>query len=537
MATQHWLQHGSYDASSVPAMDTIRGVKGRRWLVAAFENKVTLHDLNSSESLDISRSAAFESKSPTRLAFLFLNAPSLTGNVTPATSRVRASQQVPPPLGQSNDGDAITPSIDQESLPSLSPTGTTTAMSIAMLSPVIAVGTSSGAIYLVSPNTGSVFAKLTGGHKSSITSLLTLGGDTPHSPDRLLSCSADGTVALWDPSRTPKKGADREISPIKTFKAHDAGVKDACVYVSMVSPVKQRQGATGLSAAFPIATTAASMLGLSAGADEKGKKEKKDVQGGGGGGTGATSAVSSPANPTQPQQQPSPSNQPSLPNSTATQQPPPQPQQQQQRQEKQKEDLPHLQLRLATVGDDKKLALWDISSPSPSSWRLVKNKIQPLPKASCHSVKFAPWGGAGLGVSPSLILASGESTSLLGVLPGSNDQVVPLITLQGMIDPGQKKAPKVYSMCVHPLRYDTMKAITLLLNSATAVQLYIYIYIHFHTTTLRHSHLNTFILSLQSTSHGRCHKHRRGTSHCRPLRKTICCCSPFADHYLRSTHV
>jgi hypothetical protein len=316
IALQRWMQYGAHDAASIPAMSHIRGVDGRRWIIAACENKVTLHDLASSQSLDLSRSGAFESKSPTRLAFMFLNSPSLTGAMAATAKTASAGAAAP------------------------------------HLSPVLAVGVSSGAIYLVSPTSMTVFAKLTGAHRGAITALCPLGGETLGAPDRLVSTSADGTVAIWDPSRTPVRGSDREMAPVKSFKAHESGIKDATFFISY-----------------------------------SGDKP---------------------------------------------------------------EELP---LRLATVGDDKKLCLWNVSN-----WGTL-DKLQPLPKASCHSVKFAPWGGAGLGVHPSLIIASGESTALLGVNPATK-HIIPLIDLQGMIDPGSKKIPKVYHFSVHPTRPYLMVAAT-----------------------------------------------------------------------------
>jgi hypothetical protein len=311
------MQYGAHDASAIPAMSHIRGVDGRRWIIAACENKVTLHDLASSESLDLSRSGAFESKSPTKLAFLFLNSPSLTGAMSTTSAPGSGAGAAAPHL-----------------------------------SPVLAVGVSSGAIYLVSPTSMTVFAKLTGAHRGAITALCPLGGDTLGAPDRLVSTSADGTVAIWDPSRTPVRGSDREMAPLKSFKGHESGIKDAAFFISY----------TG---------------------------DKPD-------------------------------------------------------------ELP---LRLATVGEDKKLSLWNVSNFG------ALDKLQPLPKASCHSVNFAPWGGAGLGVHPSLIIASGESTAILGVNP-TTKEILPLIDLQGMIDPGSKKIPKIYQFGVHPTRPHLMAAAT-----------------------------------------------------------------------------
>lgn len=317
VATQEWLQHEAFDASSIqPGIGQgIRGIEGRRWLVAACENKVTMHDLMSSHSIDISRSAAFDSKQPTKLAFLLLNAPSLTGSSG---------------LG---------------------------AGSFVHLSPLLAVGVSSGSIYLISPASGTVFAKLSGGHRGAITSLTVLAGGVSGqgggwSADRLLSTSSDGSIALWDPSRTAVRGADREIGPIRTFKAHDGGVRAATLFLAYSSDPPEK----------PL-------------------------------------------------------------------------------------------LRLATVGDDKKLKLWDAAG---GNWAAV-NKLQPLPKASCHSVCFAPWGSSGLGTQPSLVVASGDSTTILGLNPTSG-HIIPLIDLNGIVDPGQKKVPKVYHIAVHPTRPHLMAA-------------------------------------------------------------------------------
>lgn len=100
---------------------------------------------------------------------------------------------------------------------------------------------------------------------------------------------------------------------------------------------------------------------------------------------------------------------------------------------------------MKTTGDDKKVALWNMTN-----WQCL-NRIQPLPKASCHSVAFAPWGGAGLGVHPSLILASGDSTEIMGLDPATGD-VTKLLDILGRVDPGQKKAVKIYHLAVHPTR-------------------------------------------------------------------------------------
>jgi hypothetical protein len=45
--------------------------------------------------------------------------------------------------------------------------------------------------------------------------------------------------------------------------------------------------------------------------------------------------------------------------------------------------------------------MWEVGSWKPFA------KAQPLQKATCHSIGWAPWGGTGLGAHPSLLLATG----------------------------------------------------------------------------------------------------------------------------------
>lgn len=52
-----------------------------------------MHDLASSESRDLSRSACFESKAPTALAFLLLNLPGLAGYGPAAAGGAAAARQ------------------------------------------------------------------------------------------------------------------------------------------------------------------------------------------------------------------------------------------------------------------------------------------------------------------------------------------------------------------------------------------------------------------------------------------------------------
>ena len=134
------------------------------------------------------------------------------------------------------------------------------------LMPVMAVGTAGGSTFLINPDTMTVYAKLrydclvlvqvvvlfdqgdvavlinpgmpgcppadpalplcscSGAHSKGVTALLPLASEAPGGPDRLLSAGADGTLALWDPSLTVARGADRDMSAKHSFKAHDSGI-------------------------------------------------------------------------------------------------------------------------------------------------------------------------------------------------------------------------------------------------------------------------------------------------------------------------
>ena len=72
-----------------------------------------------------------------------------------------------------------------------------------------------------------VQARLTGGHKAAITRLVTLPAKEAGAPDALISASADGTIALWQPSTSAIKLPDKEIAPKMSFKAHDNEILSA----------------------------------------------------------------------------------------------------------------------------------------------------------------------------------------------------------------------------------------------------------------------------------------------------------------------
>lgn len=49
------------------------------------------------------------------------------------------------------------------------------------------------------------------------------------------------------------------------------------------------------------------------------------------------------------------------------------------------------------------MCIWDTKT-----WQQLGAPTKPLQKGSCHTVAFAPWGGAALGVHPPLVLCTGE---------------------------------------------------------------------------------------------------------------------------------
>lgn len=64
------------------------------WMAPAPAAQVVMHDLASADSRDFSRSACFESKAPTCLAFLLLNLPTLAGYGTSGAPAGGAGGQV-----------------------------------------------------------------------------------------------------------------------------------------------------------------------------------------------------------------------------------------------------------------------------------------------------------------------------------------------------------------------------------------------------------------------------------------------------------
>ncbi|KAK9819592.1 hypothetical protein WJX72_000101 [[Myrmecia] bisecta] len=181
IALQHQLQYNAASGGGIPHLGRVRGLKGHRWLVIACETKILMFDLVSNVNREVPRTL-LDGKAPTRTAFLFAHSPLLLGYGA----------------GESNSSTIITP--------------------------VLAVGTSGGVVYLLSVATLQIYAKLTGGHKSNVTAMLAMASKRPGGPDALISASVDGTVAVWEPSASAPKGLDKELAPKATFKAHDSGV-------------------------------------------------------------------------------------------------------------------------------------------------------------------------------------------------------------------------------------------------------------------------------------------------------------------------
>jgi hypothetical protein len=136
-----------------------------------------MHDLASADSRDIPRSACFESKAPTALTFLLLNLPGLQGYAAPGGSP--GTQQARRGAAALHSWSALSllPQLWSAQRPASScrcltlPTKTIHRCFCSCcrppipslqpsLAPIMAVGTSGGATYLVSPDTMTVFAKL-----------------------------------------------------------------------------------------------------------------------------------------------------------------------------------------------------------------------------------------------------------------------------------------------------------------------------------------------------------------------------------------
>lgn len=302
------------------------------WLIVSCENKVSLHDLSSSRSMIFPRPVYFESQKPTKVAVLVYNSMNLVGKQVDASS-ARHRHTV---------------------------------------SPVLAVGTQSGSIYLLHLHSGQVVAKCSGAHTKSVTCLKVIGPAHPGGPDRLISGSADGTIAVWDPSRSPKsfdKVSSAMIQPTTSIKAHEGDVYDVDSFGLQV-------------------------------VDKAG----------------------------------------------------------------------NLSLRpyISSVGADRQMYTWNAQS-----WTREYMPLQVLPKDCLVSICSTMRAGLGLGSTMPLVGISDKSCVIFGLDPKESKSNV-LIDLEFMIDKGDKKRPKIYSMAVNPskpsiLGLATNTGLVILKDSASTV--------------------------------------------------------------------
>ena len=306
------------------------------WLVVASENKVTLHDLASSRGMDFVRGACFEGSKPTRVACLVrLGRGLVQGGVSNAS---------PASPNASN-----------------------------VISPVLAVGTSTGSIYLIHVSAGKVVAKCAGAHSKAVTCLQVIGPARRGGPDRLVSGSADGTIAVWDPSRSAK-GVDAKggvcIQPLTCFMAHEGGVHDVQLF-GMQMQVDAPGGVAG--------------------------RERREE----GRATYATSMTSLQVQP-----------------------------------------------YLASTGSDKQLCTWSVAT-----WNKAYMPIQTLPESSLVSIGATARTGMAIGSNAPLVGVSDKSCALFALDPSDSRgraSVRVLMDLEGVLEKGDKKRPKIYSMAVNP---------------------------------------------------------------------------------------
>jgi len=325
------------------------------WVVVASENKVTMHDLASSRGVDFVRGACFEGAKPTTVACLVRTGAGLRGGVNGRQSQ-----------GQ---GQGVHQHQHQHQH-----------QAVVGLSPVLAVGTSTGAIYLIDVESGEVVGKCAGGHGQgkAVTCLEVVGSARRGGPDRLVSGSVDGTIAVWDPSRSAK-GVDAKggvcIQPITCFKAHEGGVHDV------------------------------QLFGM--------QEMRREGEGGGGTGRDSTSSLYSTS-------------------STSL----------------------RLQPYLASVGADKQLCTWSVVT-----WNRAYMPIQALPESSLVSIGATARAGLGLGSNAPLVGVSDKSCALFALDPSvggvagrgvSASPVRMLVDMEGWLEKGDKKRPKIYAMAVNP---------------------------------------------------------------------------------------
>lgn len=281
-----------------------------------------------------------------------------------------------------------------------------------------ACGSSALAGWAARPPTAAAAARpapgpRSGAHGKGVTAMLPLASEAPGGPDRLLTAAADGSVAVWDPSRSVARGPDREMAAQHTWKAHDGGVAvrrrrrgsreaaqggaGACPSIHL--DCVQRCSSTWCGACDwtrtahcpqpptpPPPPLQAMTFFLS-------YTEKPDAPVP----RLATTGVLGHSQPAAGGMRPPapcsiggvgwarrPAAQPYVgPDSSPC--------------------CCHIR-----AGEDKRVHMWELGSWKPFA------KAQPLQKAVCHSIGWAPWGGTGLGLHPSLLLATGARAGRAG---------------------------------------------------------------------------------------------------------------------------
>ena len=383
---------------------------GPRWLVAACDTKVLARDLSGEDGgrgWEVPRSA-LDARAPTCLALL-------------------ARFVVPPPPQGGSGGGGGGGGGAGPSAPPVAPGGAPAPprhTSPLPLSPALAVGTASGAVFLLAPDTGAVLARLGGGHKAAVTAALAL-----HAPDggagcALITAAADGSVAFWAPSDAAAAAA----SLLAGAAAGASGAEAPAPASALLAG-----GAGGLPELPPAGVVAAHVGGVV--------------------GAALTSVPDPP-----------PKGAPVGPAGSAA--PPPRP-----------SAPPAPALRLATVGADGTVALWDLGGGGRQLAR-----ARPLPRPPPGAGGTGPAGGlapGGLatvrggnapGGADALLLISGDAPGVWAwparaweaAGAAASALAFPMAAggrppdLRAALPSGSKRLPKLYTVAAHPLRGDVV---------------------------------------------------------------------------------
>ena len=242
---------------------------GARWLVAACDTKVLARDLSGEgggAGWEVPRSA-LDSRAPTCLALM--------------------ARFVAPGGGGESDCGPSAPPAAEGGAPPFAPT-------TLPLAPTLAVGTASGSVFLLSPDSGAVLARLGGAHKGAVTCVLALPSPDGCAGDILITGAADGSVAFWQPSAAAAAAATvlvgavaaaggneaataslvaggagglPELPAAAVIQAHAGGVVAAVLACVPDPPPKSAAGNPGAAAARPGAPPTPALRLATAGAD------------------------------------------------------------------------------------------------------------------------------------------------------------------------------------------------------------------------------------------------------------------------------